>query len=59
MMLFAGLVFAGLLVLAACATRVYVAVRALGRQIKATRESLEPRRAALADEAGRLDRARE
>jgi hypothetical protein len=59
MMLFAGLVFAGLLVLAVCATRVYVAVRALGRQIKVTRDGLEPRRAALADEARRVDRARE
>jgi hypothetical protein len=58
-MLFIGLTFAGLAVIAACAVKVFLAVRGLGRELKRTRGRLEPKRSALADAARRLERTRE
>jgi hypothetical protein len=58
-MSFVGLAFAGLLVLGACAVKVFVAVRGLGRELQHTRERLEPKRSALKTAAQRLERARE
>ncbi len=42
--------FAGLVVLAYCAFRVFVAVRRLGGELERTRGLLEPRRQALRQE---------
>ncbi len=58
-MLFVGLAFLGLVVLAACAIKVFVALRVLGKEIERTRATLEPRRVALRDTVERLDRVRE
>jgi hypothetical protein len=58
-MTFIGLAFAGLLVIAACAVKVFAAVRGLGRELRRTRERLEPKRSALSAAAQRLERARE
>jgi hypothetical protein len=58
-MLFLGLAFAGLLILAVCAIKVFAAVRTLGREIERTRERLEPEHSALDEQVRRLDRARE
>jgi hypothetical protein len=58
-MVFIGLAFAGLLVIAACAVKVFAAVRDLGRELQHTRERLEPKRSALAAAARCLERARE
>jgi hypothetical protein len=58
-MLYVGLAFAGLVVLGACAVKVFLAVRGLGRELGRVRERLEPKRADLRREADRLDHARE
>ena len=58
-MLFVGLAFAGLVVLAVCAVQVFLAVRGFGRELRRARRALEPKRSALALAARRLDRARE
>lgn len=58
-MLFVGLAFAGLVVIGACAVRVFAAVRGLARELQHTRERLEPKRSALRTAAQRLERARE
>ncbi|WP_245974661.1 hypothetical protein [Thermomonospora umbrina] len=51
---FVGMAFAGLLVLAACSFRVYLAVRGLGRELERTRRRLAPKQSALRDELRRL-----
>jgi hypothetical protein len=56
-MSYVGLAFAGLIVLSACAIKVWLAVRGLGRELRRTRACLEPRQAALASEMGRLERS--
>lgn len=48
--------FAGLVVLAYCAFRVFVAVRRLGGELERTRGRLEPRRQALRQELRRTRR---
>jgi hypothetical protein len=58
-MVFIGLAFAGLFVIAACAVRVFAAVSGLGRELRDTRERLEPKRSALSAAAERLERAGE
>lgn len=58
-MVFLGLAFAGLLILAVCAVKVFAAVRGLGREIERTTERLEPAHSALDEQVRRLDRARE
>lgn len=58
-MLFIGLAFAGLVVLAVCTARVFLAVRGLGRELRRTGERLERKRSALLDAAERLEQARE
>lgn len=58
-MLFLGLAFAGLVVIAACAVKVFVAVRGLGRELQQAKAGLEPKRSALRTAARRLERARE
>jgi hypothetical protein len=45
-----GLAFAGLAVLAACAVKVFFAVRGLGRELDRTWRRLAPERRALRDE---------
>ena len=45
-----ALAVAGLLVIGYCAMRVFVAVRALAREVDRTRRKLAPRQAALRDE---------
>jgi hypothetical protein len=57
-MLYVGLASAGLAVLGACAIKVFLAVRALGRELDRTRARLEPERAALRGEVRRLGRVR-
>ncbi|HEX2316425.1 MAG TPA: hypothetical protein VHJ17_21970 [Thermomonospora sp.] len=56
---FVGVAFAGLLVLAACSFRVFLAVRGLGRELERTRRRLEPKQSALSDELRRLRDAQE
>jgi hypothetical protein len=51
-----GVAFAGLLVLAFCGFRVFVAVARLGRELERTRRRLAPKQAALADELRALQR---
>jgi hypothetical protein len=58
-MLFVGLAFAGLVVIGACAVKVFVAVRGLGHELQHARGRLEPKRSALKTAAQRLERARE
>jgi hypothetical protein len=58
-MLFVGLTFAGLVVIAVCAVQVFAAVRGLGRELRRTRERLEPKRSALREAARRLEPTRE
>jgi hypothetical protein len=58
-MSFIVLAFAGLVVIGACAVKVFVAVRGLGHELQHTRERLEPKRSALRTAAQRLERARE
>jgi hypothetical protein len=58
-MMFVGLAFAGLAVLAFCAVRVHLAVRGLGRELQQAKRRLGPKRSALEAAARRLDRARE
>jgi hypothetical protein len=58
-MLFIGLTFAGLVVIGACAGKVFVAVRDLGRELQRTKERLEPKRSALQAAARRLELAQE
>jgi predicted lysophospholipase L1 biosynthesis ABC-type transport system permease subunit len=58
-MSFVGLVFAGLVVLAVCAGRLFLAVRGLGRELERAGRRLEPKRSALRLAAQRLERARE
>jgi hypothetical protein len=58
-MSFVALAFAGLVVLAVCAARVFLAVRDLGRELRRTGRRLEPKRSSLKTAARRLDRARE
>lgn len=58
-MVFVGLAFAGLVVIAACAVQVSLAVRGLGRELQRTAQSLGPKRSALEVAVRRLDRARE
>jgi hypothetical protein len=45
-----GLTFAGLVVLAVCAVKVFLGVRALGREVDRTWRRLAPERRALRDE---------
>jgi hypothetical protein len=58
-MLFVGLAFAGLVVIAACAIQVHLAVRGLGRELQRTGRRLGPKRSALDMAVRRLERARE
>jgi hypothetical protein len=58
-MSFVALAFAGLVVLAFCAARLYLAVRGLGRELARTGRRLEPRRTALKTAALALERSRE
>lgn len=58
-MLFVGLAFAGLVVIAVCAVQVSLAVRGLGRELRRTKRRLGPKRSALEFAARRLERARE
>lgn len=58
-MLFVGLAFSGLVVLAVCAAQVFFAVRGFGRELRRTRRALEPKHSALVLAARSLDRARE
>jgi hypothetical protein len=58
-MWFIGLAFAGLVVIGLCAVRVAVAVRGLGRELRRTKERLEPKRSALRTASRRLERSRE
>jgi hypothetical protein len=57
-MLFIGLTFAGLVVIALCAIKVFVAVRDLGREIQHTRKRLAPKHSALRTAARRLEETR-
>jgi hypothetical protein len=59
MMLYVALAFAGLVVLGACAIKVSLAVRGLGRELRRTRARLEPEHVRLSREMSRLDRAGE
>jgi hypothetical protein len=59
MMLYVGLAFAGLVVLSACAVKVWLSVRGLGRELRRTRARLEPKQAALAREMRRFERSGE
>jgi AmiR/NasT family two-component response regulator len=56
-MLFIGLTFAGLVVIAVCAVKVFAAVRDLGRELQHTRDRLEPEHSALRAAARRLEGA--
>jgi hypothetical protein len=47
---YVGLAFAGLLVIAYCAFRVFVAVQRLAREVDRTRRRLAPKQAALREE---------
>jgi hypothetical protein len=58
-MVFVGLAFAGLVVLGACSVKVFVALRALARELERTSRSLEPKQAALKSELSRLQRSAE
>ncbi|GAA4633690.1 hypothetical protein GCM10023196_072220 [Actinoallomurus vinaceus] len=55
MMLYVALAFAGMVVLAGCAIKVSLAVRGLGRELRRTRERLEPEHAKLVREMRRLE----
>ena len=55
MMLYVALAFAGVVVLGGCAIKVSLAVRGLGRELRRTRERLEPEHAKLAREMRRLE----
>jgi membrane protein implicated in regulation of membrane protease activity len=52
-----GVAFAGLVVLAVCAFKVFLAVRGLARELERTRRRLEPRQKALQGELQTLRRA--
>ncbi|MGI8331864.1 hypothetical protein ACRYCC_17995 [Actinomadura scrupuli] len=54
-----GIAFMGLLALAYCTFRVFVAVTRLGRELERTRRRLEPKQAALTDELQALQRIRD
>jgi hypothetical protein len=54
-----GIAFAGLLALAFCAVRVFVAVRRLGRELERTRRRLAPEHQALTDELRSLQDIRD
>jgi hypothetical protein len=58
-MLSVGLAFAGLVVLAACAIKVFLAVRVLARQVERTWKGLEPRQATLRERLRDLGGVRE
>lgn len=58
-MVFVGLAFAGLVVIASCAVQVYLGVRGLGRELQRTGRRLGPKRSALEMATRRLDRTRE
>ncbi|MFF5259625.1 hypothetical protein ACFY4C_11820 [Actinomadura viridis] len=51
--------FAGLAVLAVCSFKVYLGVRALGRELERTRRRLGPQHSALRDELRDLQETRE
>jgi hypothetical protein len=53
------LAFAGLVVLAACTVKVFVAVRGLGRELDRIRRRLDPQRAILQGELRTLQQTRE
>ena len=57
-MLFIGLIFAGLVVIAVCAVKVFAAVRDLGHEIQHTGERLAPKHSALRAAARRLEETR-
>jgi hypothetical protein len=52
-----GVAFAGLVVLSACAVKVFLALRDLGRELERTRRLLEPAQLALRSELRNLQRA--
>lgn len=58
-MSFVGLAFAGLVVIAVCAVRLFFAVRAFGRELQRTARRLEPEHAAVKTAVRRLEEARE
>jgi len=55
-MLYVALAFAGLVVIGACAFKVFLAVRALGCELERTRKRLEPKQVDLRREVEHLDR---
>jgi hypothetical protein len=54
-----GVAFAGLVVLAVCAARVFLAVRGLARELERTKRRLEPRQKTLRSELRTLRRETE
>lgn len=58
-MLFVGLAFAGLVVIAVCAVQVSLAVRGFGRELQRTARRLEPHHRALREAGRSLERAGE